>query len=118
MPPLQNNFTAMNNPETSPLSAEISEQIAALQHQVFTLLLALVVVSGTLVAFLFYQSHQLSKNIDGVAQEAGPIAKVFAQNQPVIQGFVDQLRVYSVTHPEFQPILKKYKIPTTAPTQK
>jgi hypothetical protein len=108
----------MNDLETPTLSAEISEQIAALQRQVFTLLLALVVVSGTLVAFLYYQSHQLSKSIEGVTQEAEPIAKIFGQNQPVIQGFVDQLRLYGVTHPEFQPILKKYKIPTTAPTKK
>ena len=108
----------MNNPETAQTAADISEQIAALQSQVFTLLLSLVVVSGTLVAFLFYQSYQLSKSIEGVTLEAEPIAKVFAQNEPIVQGFVDQLRVYSINHPDFQPILKKYKIPATAPTKK
>jgi hypothetical protein len=105
----------MNDPEASRMNAEISEQIAALQSQVFTLLLVLVVVSGTLVAFLYYQSRQLGKSIESI--QTGPIAK-FAQVQPVVQGFVDQLRVYSVTHPDFQPILKKYGISPTAPTKK
>jgi hypothetical protein len=106
----------MNDPETAPTPAGISEQIAALQAQVFTLLLALVIVSGTLVAYLFYQSRQLGKNIDTVSLQAAPIAKTYALEQPVVQGFVDQLRVYSVTHPEFQPVLKKYGIPATAPS--
>ena len=42
---------AMNESEmNSPAPADLSEQVAALQRQVFTLLLALIVVSGTLVA--------------------------------------------------------------------
>jgi sensor histidine kinase regulating citrate/malate metabolism len=105
----------MSNPESSPAPAEISEQISALQSQVFTLLLTLVVVSGTLVFFLYYQSRQLGRNIDNIRLEAAPIAKTFAQNQPVVQSFVDQLRTYSLTHPDFQPVLKKYGIPATAP---
>ena len=39
----------MNESETnSPVQTELMDQIVALRHQVFTLLLALVVVSGTL----------------------------------------------------------------------
>jgi asparagine N-glycosylation enzyme membrane subunit Stt3 len=97
--------------ETSPTNAEISDQISALQRQVFTLLLALVVISGTLVAFLYYQSRQLGKNIASMRQ----ITQVYRQAQPAIQGFVGQLAVYGVTHPDFQPILNKYGIaPTNA----
>ena len=39
----------MNESETNlPVQTELMDQIVALRHQVFTLLLALVVVSGTL----------------------------------------------------------------------
>ncbi len=96
----------MNDPESSHSHAEISEQISALQRQVFTLLLALVVVSGTLVAFLYYQSRQLGRNIDGYRQ----ITQTYNQNFPIVQSFVKSIAAYGATHPDFQPILKKYGI--------
>ena len=99
----------MNDSEASPSNAEISDQISALQRQVFTLLLALVVISGTLVAFLYYQSRQLSKNINNLRQ----VSQVYKQAQPAIQGFVSQIAVYGVSHPDFQPILNKYGIAPT-----
>jgi len=101
----------MNDPEVSPSHAEISEQLAALQRQVFVLLLMLVVVSGTLVAFLYYQSRQLGKNIDGYDQ----IAQAYKKNYPLVQSFVNGIAVYGATHPDFQPILKKYGISNAAP---
>jgi hypothetical protein len=106
----------MNDSETTHTHAELSDQIAALQRQTFTLLLALIVVSGTLVAYLYYQSRVLGQTIDGSRQQSKPIAELYGQNQPMIQGFVDQLRVYGVTHPDFaQQILKKYQIPAPVP---
>jgi hypothetical protein len=102
----------MNDPEVSPAHPEILEQLAALQRQVFMLLLVLVVVSGTLVAFLYYQSRQLGKNIDGSRQ----ITQVYNKNFPLVQSFVNGIAVYGATHPDFQPILKKYGIASPAPT--
>ena len=44
----------MNEPEMNlPGSADLAGQVAALRRQVFTLLLALIVVSGTLAAYLW-----------------------------------------------------------------
>jgi cell division protein FtsL len=101
----------MNDTEATHTHAEISEQISALQRQVFTLLLVLIVVSGTLVAFLYYQSRQLGKNVDGYRQ----ITQTYNQNFPVVQNFVKEIAAYGATHPDFQPILKKYGISNTAP---
>ena len=102
----------MIDSEASPTPGEISEQISALQRQVFTLLLALIVISGTLVAYLYYESRQLGKNINSTRQ----VTQLYKQVQPVIQGFIGQLAVYGATHPDFQPILNKYGIgPTNAP---
>jgi len=101
----------MNDPEVSHSHAEISEQLAALQRQVFMLLLVLVVVSGTLVAYLYYQSRQLGKQIDGYNQ----ITQVYKKNFPLVQSFVNGIAVYGTTHPDFQPILKKYGISNAAP---
>jgi asparagine N-glycosylation enzyme membrane subunit Stt3 len=106
----------MNDPEASPTPAEISEQISALQRQVFTLLLALVVVSGTLVSFLYYQSRQLGKSVDGYRQ----ITQAYSQNLPVVQSLVKGLAAYGQTHPDFQEqVLKKYGISAaTVPPKK
>jgi cell division protein FtsL len=101
----------MNDPEASHTHAEISGQISELQRQVFTLLLVLVVVSGTMVAYLYYQSRQLGKSVEGFKQQASSIAQNYNQNFPAIQIFVKELAVYGQAHPDFQQqVLKKYGI--------
>jgi len=89
----------------------VSEQIAALQRQVFTLMLILVVVSGTFVAYLYYQSRQLSKSIETSRLQAVEIAKIYNKDFPIIQSMVKQLAAYGQAHPDFQQVvLKKYGI--------
>ena len=73
---------AMNEPEMdSTPSAELTDQITALRRQVITLLLALIVVSGTLAVFLWYQSRITGKEIDAqkekikVASHSGSSSK-------------------------------------------
>ena len=52
----------MNDTEINS-TGDLAGQLAALQRQVFTLLMALIVVSSTLVAYLGYESHHLGKDI-------------------------------------------------------
>lgn len=95
----------------SQLQPEVSEQISALQRQVFTLMLILVVVSGSLVAYVYYQSRQLSKTIEASRLQAVQIAKIYNQDFPIIQSVVKQLAAYGQAHPDFQQaVLKKYGI--------
>jgi hypothetical protein len=108
----------MNEPETnSPAPADLSEQVAALQRQVFTLLLALIVVSGTLVTYLGFESHHIGKDIDAIKPQAQQLIQGYKQNMPALESFVNQLVAYSQTHPDFRPVLLKYGInpPATAP---
>lgn len=106
----------MNESETNPPApSDLTEQIAALRRQITTLLLALIVISGTLAVYLWYQSHITAKAIDGLKPQAIQITKVFEQNRPGIEKLVRQLIVYGQSHPDFQPILKKYGIPLTLP---
>ena len=82
--------------------------MVALRHQVFTLLLALVVVSGTLTVFLYRQASITGKDITAIKPQVTQIIKAFSQDRPGMENFVKQLTTYGVTHPDFQPILKKY----------
>jgi hypothetical protein len=90
---------------------DISEEIAALRRQVFTLLLALVVISGTLAAFLFYQSRITGKSIDSIKPQAVKLHQTFVQDIPAIQSFVKQAAIYGGKNPDFaQQVLKNYGI--------
>ena len=101
----------MNEPEmNSPAAADLGEQVAALQQQVFSLLLALVVVSGTLVAYLGYESHHLGKEVNAIRPGAQQLIQAYKQNLPALETFVNQLVAYGQTHPDFRPVLQKYGI--------
>ncbi|MFZ0827428.1 MAG: hypothetical protein WAO02_08385 [Verrucomicrobiia bacterium] len=101
----------MNESETnSPAQTDVLDQMVALRHQVFTLLLALVVVSGTLTVFLYRQASLTGKDIAAIRPQVTQMLDTFKRDQQVMENFVKQLTAYGVTHPDFQPILKKYGI--------
>jgi hypothetical protein len=96
---------------SSTASAELSDQVAALRQQVFTLLLALIVISGTLAAYLCYQSRVFGRDIDNLKPQAVQVIQAFNQSRPRLEGFVSQLIAYGQTHPEFQQqVLSRYPI--------
>jgi hypothetical protein len=101
----------MNESETnSAAQTELMDQIVALRHQVFTLLLALVVVSGTLTVYLYRQASLAGKDVAMIKPQATKIIELFNQRHASMDNFVKQLAAYGNTHPDFQPILRKYGI--------
>jgi hypothetical protein len=92
--------------------SDLAGQVAALQRQVFTLLLALIVVSGTLVAYLGYESHHLGKDITAINAQ---VVQPYNQKLPVIETFVSQIVAYGQAHPDFRPVLAKNGIATASP---
>lgn len=80
-------------------------EVATLRNQVFTLFLALIVVSGTVTTYMFYQSRQLGKQLALVEQSLENLKK----NEASIDAFVGQLVEYGKRDPNFQQqVLKKY----------
>jgi len=81
-------------------------EIAALKNQMFTLLVALIVVSGTLTVYLYRQAVLAGKDLaSGHQIEAG-----IRNNEANFQTFVTRLVAYGEKHPDFVPVLKKYGI--------
>ena len=97
-------------PQTAAPQTDLMDQVVALRHQVFTLLLALVVVSGTLTVYLYRQASVARKDLAAVKQQATQMIDAFKRDHSGMDAFVKQLTAYGVTHPDFQPILKKYGI--------
>ncbi len=81
-------------------------EIAALKSQVFTLLVALIVVSGTLTVYLYRQVSLAGKDL----AQGQQLSAVLTQNENAVAGFVTKLVAYGEKHPDFVPVLKKYGI--------
>ena len=76
----------MNESEMdSPPPTELTDQIAALRRQMITLLLALIVVSGTLTVYLWYQSRITGKEIDAIRPQAMQMMQMFNQRSLVVE---------------------------------
>jgi hypothetical protein len=87
-----------------------AEHCSALQRQIFSLLVALIVVSGTLTVYLYRQASITRKDYDAIAPQAQQIVAAYNQNQKLMIDFVNALVNYGQAHPEFRPVLAKYGI--------
>jgi hypothetical protein len=92
--------------------SDLAGQVAALQRQVFTLLLALIVVSGTVVAYLGYESYHLGKDISAIKSQ---VVQPYKQKLPAIESFVSQLVAYGQAHPDFRQVLIKNGVVAVTP---
>ncbi len=92
------------------MNPDSNSEISALQRQVFSLLVALLIVSGTLTTYLYRQASLTSKDLEAIKPQAQQIIGVYNQNQKLMMDFVSQLAAYGQTHPDFRPVLAKYGI--------
>jgi hypothetical protein len=97
------------------MSLDTDSEISALKNQVFTLLLALIVVSGTLTVYLYRQASITGKDINAIKPQAQQLIGAFNKDQSLMISFVNQLVDYGKAHPEFRPVLLKYGINLNAP---
>ena len=108
----------MNDPETkfaaAPETEDLKQQCVCLQRQMTTLLLALVIVSGTLSVFLWRQVRYARRDLEAIKPQAAQIIQEFNQARPGMDAFLAKVTEYGRTHPDFMPILTKYRIPATA----
>ena len=88
------------------MNPDSNSEIPALRNQLFILLVALVVISGTLTVYLFRQASVLGKDVN-LNQR---LVSSFNQGQPAVAALANQLGAYSMTHAEIRPVLAKYGI--------
>ena len=100
------------------MTTDSNSEISALRNQVFVLLVALIVVSGTLTVYLFRQASLMGKDIDSVEKQTQQIFVAYGKNKDLIIGFEKQLVDYGKTHPDFMPILAKYGLAQPAAPKK
>ena len=101
-------------------AGDLSNRVTSLERQVTILLVALVLVSGTLGIFFYRQASNLNKDYDAVAPQARQVLDVYSKNQQGIQRLLTSLVQYSQTHKDIVPLLERNGLlaPTGAPTIK
>lgn len=90
-----------------PDAAELAERVNSLQTLIGSVLLLLLIVSGTLATFIYWQLRMASHELENGRQQ---VRKMEAQQQEVLRRMTEFAR----THSDFAPILGKYIKPTVA----
>lgn len=112
----------MENDERKSVQPEANEndwraQYLSLRKQVFTILVLLIIVSGTFNIFLWRQYRYTHADLQALRKQAGPmIAQYQQQMAPRMDEFIRQIREYGRKHPGFAPILARYGL-TNGATQ-
>jgi len=120
----------MDNPElktSAPTdSSQWQAQFEDLRHLVVSILILLVVVSGTFSVFLLRHWSQTRRDLAAYRIDASVFVDAYnKQGGPQMDAFVEKLKDYGRTHPDFAQILARYGItpsspanPATPPTKK
>ena len=90
------------------------EQFSALRHLVVSVMVLLLVVSGTFNLYLWKRWRDAGRELDALRPQAAQFANVIAGLQrteiPAMQAFLNKMTEYGRTHPDFTPILAKYNL--------
>lgn len=104
----------MNEPE-KPIqnfsdTGDLKQQIAILNRQSNFLFICLVIVTLTFTAYVGLQARRTGKDLDVIREQASRISEANQKEDPAIRGIITRLSEYGQTHPDYQPILRKYGI--------
>ena len=96
--------------------SELREQVESLRHLVGSVLILLLVVSGTINLFLYREWKTSRSDLANFKPQAANAIAAYQKNEhPFVQNFITKMIEYGQTHADFVPILNKYPIPKAAP---
>ena len=95
---------------------DLQAQYDALRHLVTSILILLVVISGTFNICLLRLFRTSTRELAGLRAQAAPLMADNQKSGPLMDDFVNKITEYGRTHPDFAPILAKYNIKPVAAT--
>lgn len=100
-----------------PIVNDLQAQYDALRHLVVSLMILVVVMSGTLNIYLLRQWRTTKRDLTGIRPQATQmIAEYQKVSGPMMNDFIKKISEYGRTHPDFAPVLAKYGIKPAAAT--
>ena len=108
----------LENKTSPPAKAnDLQAQHDALRHLVVSMLILVVVISGTLNIYLLRQWRSTSKDLAAIRPQANQMIMEYQKvSGPLIDNFVKKISEYGRTHPDFAPIMAKYGVKPATPT--
>jgi hypothetical protein len=107
----------LENKTSTPANAnDLQAQYDALRHTVVSILILVVVMSGTLNIYLLRQWRSTSKDLEGIRPQAAQMITEYQKSSPLMENFVKKITEYGRTHPDFAPIMAKYGLKTATST--
>jgi hypothetical protein len=104
------NETEKKSPD-APEADNTQAQINLLRRQVTTLMLALLIASGTFCVYMWRQARLARIDLKNFRVTATQNIQFFQQKQKAdFDAFVGKLAEYGKAHADFAPIINKYKI--------
>lgn len=115
----------MDNLENKPLEPApryssapgLQEQLDALQRTVVIALVLMIILSGALNLFLLRQVKFSRTDLANTKPQATALINDYTKAMPMMNEFVNRVREYGRTHPDYMPILVKYGVVTTGTNQ-
>jgi hypothetical protein len=96
-------------PTSQPVSEDLQAQVTSLRSLVNTLLILVIVVSGTLNIYFWRQYRTSKGDLNAINQQAPTIINDYNTKQgPMMDEFIKKIAEYGRTHPDFAPIMTKY----------
>ena len=106
-----------NKTPIQPNANDLQAQFDALRHLVVSILILVIVISGTFNIYLLRQWRSVSKELAGIRPQAAQmIAEYQKVSGPLMNDFVKKITEYGRTHPDFAPVLAKYNLKPAGPT--
>jgi hypothetical protein len=106
-----------NKTPVQPDLSDLQAQYDALRHLIVSLMILVVVISGTLNIYLLRQWRSTSKDLTAIRPQATQMIAEFQKvSGPLMQDFVKKITDYGRAHPDFVPVLAKYGLKPSTPT--
>ena len=100
-----------------PVPADLQEQYESLRHLVVSVLILVIVVSGTLNIFFLRQVRDVRRDLARIRPQATQIMNSYQKTEsPMMQAILNRFTEYGRTHPDYAPVLAKYGIKPGAAT--
>jgi hypothetical protein len=108
--------TITTPPTASPSElTELQAQCLWLRKQLQTVLILMIIVSGTLCLYMWRQVRYTGADLRGIRPQAEQVITEYNKiSGPSMDNFVRNIAAYGQTHPDFAPIMAKYGLGAAA----
>jgi hypothetical protein len=98
-----------------PAAEDLQEQVETLRHLVVSLLVLVVVVSGTFSIYILRQLRDAHRELARIRPQVAQMTATYQRAEaPMMQTLMNKFADYGATHPDYVPILAKYGIKPAA----